>query len=516
MDYIPNIEEKHAYLLNLFHEGYDSIAKHMDASAKEPLEQAKSMVFHKWFYTSLAVDTLLSPANIIRQDLHDEHPKSEFAYSYLHADNEPQFTLHAYSLETHPLIADFKKILAFCHPAREADNDLFFKEEDRASLLSQLSLPYAYYLEYLTRLGWLLGLWVQLPSIHTKKIQPSQKANGFFDRPMEEILTDLGEGACELAAERFTCIMDLDSGTATTEFFKDCLTQPKEVDQIFIDFYNRVDIHIDDIWEKAPADLSEDEKAIVSSFLFTGIMLDKWFLFPMTAFFHFIRPITFTPMRFYHLINNLAAMDIMGHNMGAEIFSPPSYYTLTSIGEALFHGDTIVADKYAMPHILPYEEILAALEHESSLRILEEKFLSTTTKEILQFVIYRKADLNKWKVIEVETNSKIDEFCRDICAAFDIDFSGDYLLRIPDENGFHMEFSPEGSKRSINKTLGKSFKDLSLATDTDIILSPSSNKKESITMRVLAFQEGNPFILYPRVIRQNPKATNEDSFDEYF
>ena len=50
----------------------------------------------------------------------------------------------------------------------------------------------------------------------------------------------------------------------------------------------------------------------------------KWFLTPMSVFFRFIRPIAFTPMQFYPLVNTLASLILMEHNVGAELFTPPT------------------------------------------------------------------------------------------------------------------------------------------------------------------------------------------------
>ena len=91
---------------------------------------------------------------------------------------------------------------------------------------------------------------------------------------------------------------DLEDGIAPPDFFYHLLESNQEVDRIFIDFYKRVDVDIKEIWRTPPEKLNAEERSIASSFLFTGIMLDKWFLTPMSVFFRFIRPIAFTPMQF--------------------------------------------------------------------------------------------------------------------------------------------------------------------------------------------------------------------------
>lgn len=519
MDQKQTPQPRHIELLSLFLNGYTSMCTHMDLSCQKGLKDAAPLVFSKWYYTSIASDTLLSPANIIGQDLDSQNKGIEYQYTLeLNSQDEDlkksEFTLLSYSLENHPLVEDLRKITDFCIPDRKMDEHLFFVEEDKKILLKQLSHKHEFYLEYLTRLAWWMGLFVYMPAIHTKKVQRAPYCDTLFAQSTESILKTATDAACELAAERFSYSMDLDQGIATPDFFHECLTAPAETDRIFIDFYKRVDVDIEDIWQTHPNDLTDDDKAIISSFLFTGIILDKWFIFPMSCFFGLIRPISFTPIKYFNLVNNLSALLIMEHNIGAELFTPPSYYALTPIGQSLFGDGTQEEEKYLMPNKLPYEQILEALDREVEINRFEEVFYMGPEKDILLIHASLKNDPEFWKIIEIGITTPLDEFCRDLCTAFGMDDSNDYVLSVLDENNFPMDYSPLGSKRSINKTTGKTIEDLWL--DKGDIISLSTSKTNQLTLEIQEITEGNPFILYPRVKAQSPKVTELEKLDEIF
>ncbi len=512
-------QPRHIDLLSLFLKGYTGMCAHMDLACQKGLKDAAPLVFSKWYYTAIAADTLLSPANIIAQDLNIQNTEIEYQYT-LQLDpleqgiDKGEFVLLSYSLESHPLADDLQKIADFCVPDREMDENLFFMEEDKNTLLEQLSHKHDFYLEYLTRLAWWMGLLVYMPAIHTKRVQRAPYCDTLFAQSTEFILKTAAEAACELAAERFSFSMDLDQGIATPAFFKECLVAPSETDQIFIDFYKRVDVDIEDIWQTQPNDLTEDDKAIISSFLFTGIMLDKWFIFPMSCFFGLIRPISFTPIKYFNLVNNLSALLIMEHNIGAELFTPPSYYALTSLGQSLFGDGTDEEEKYKMPNKLSFEQILEALDREVEISRFEEVFYMGAEKDILAIRASRKDDPEFWKIIEVGITTPLDEFCRDLCAAFSMDDTSDYVLTILDENNFPLDYSPLGSKKSINKTVDKTIENLWLEKGDDFSLSTS--KTNQLALEVLEITSGDPFILYPRVKAQSPIVTALEKFDEIF
>lgn len=520
------VQPKHAPLLGLFLNPYETMRQKMDEPCRRPLLDVAPLAFGKWYYSALAGDTILSPSNILSLDLEGENG-TEYAYVMRTTPAEEQsdeeflseysFSLMGYSKEAHPLVEDLKALVDYCTPDRATDAQGFLLPEERKEILAQLTLNTEFYLEYLTRLAWIHGLFVPMPSIHTQRLQPAAECEGFLAQPTADILFQLGETACMLAAERFTDTMDLEDGIATPAFFYERLQEHQEVDQLFVDFYKRVDVDIESIWQTPPENLNAEERSIVSSFLFTGIMLDKWFLTPMSVFFHFIRPIVFTPVRFYNLVNNLAALVLMGHNLGAELFTPPTYYSLTALGKALFStAETKSPDRQKMPRTLPFAQLLAAVQQEAELRTRERLFLMEVVPDILSLRISHRKDEALWKELQVSQDMDLHVLCWDLCSAFCLEERADYLLSVPDGNGFHLDYSPRGSKRSINKANGLLLQDLPLETGSKLQLYPTQQKTNGLLLEVLEKGKGDPYIMYPRVTKQSEKIMELEKIDEIF
>ncbi|MBR5270109.1 MAG: hypothetical protein IKU21_06355 [Anaerotignum sp.] len=522
------VKPKHAPLLGLFLNSYEHMRQKMDEPCRRPLLDIAPLAFGKWYYTALANETILSPANILSLDFqYDADNKTEYAYVMRTKPAEEQtdeefiseynFTLHAYSTEEHPIAEDLQTLISYCTPDRATDEHGLLLAEDQPALLEQLSMNSDFYLEYLTRLAWLHGLFVPMPSIHTQRVRPAAECESFFSQPAADILFQLAETACMLTAERFIYTMELEEGIATADFFYALLRDHQEVDKIFVDFYKRVDVDIEKIWKTAPDLLTAEEHAIVSSFLFTGIMLDKWFLTPMSVFFRFIRPIAFTPMRFYNLVNNLAALVLMKHNLGAELFTPPTYYSLTKIGKELFSDlEKESIDRQKMPTSMPYEQLVAAVQQENEFRIQERMFLMEIVPDILSIKVTQMRDHELWKILEVGQDMDVNVLCKDLCAAFCMEEHADYLLSVPDRNGFPMEYSAKGSKRSLNKANGKDLQDLPLEIGSKLQLFPTQAKTNGLILEILERGKGNPYIMYPRVTEQSEKIIELEKIDEVF
>lgn len=523
------VQAKHAPLLGLFLNGYETMRRKMDVPCRRPLLETAPLVFGKWHYTALANETILSPANLLALDLEQgAAEKTEYAYvlrakpEEIPSSNEEfstpySFSLLGYSTESHPLVEDLKALIDFCSPDRATDEKGLLLPAEQGQILEQISLNTPFYLEYLTRLAWLHGLLVPLPAIHTQRMQPAVECAAFFAQSTADILFQLGETACMLAAERFTESMDLEEGIATPDFFYGLLESHREVDRIFIDFYRKLDVDIEEIWKTPPESLSAEEHSIVSSFLFTGIMLDKWFLTPMSVFFRFIRPIAFTPIRFFNLVNNLAALVLMEHNIGAELFTPPTYYSLTALGEELFaNPDAKEPDRQEMPRALSYEQLLEAVLQEADIRLRERMFLMEVVPDILSIKVSLTNDRELWKIVEVGQDMDVNLLCLDLCAAFCLEERADYLLSVPDQNGFPVEYSARGSKRSLNKANGKALQDLPLESGSRLTLYPTQNRSVALSLEILEKGKGDPYLLYPRITGQSPKVIEQEKIDEIF
>ncbi len=510
---------RHEDLLQLFTTEYEKYASRMDLEAMDGLWDIAPMVFSKWYYTALTGETILTPANIIHCD--EEDPKVEKAY-VLHVDKKAagmeKYSFHpvSYTLENHPILRDMQTILNACLPDCTVDENGFFLPEDREELLKKLTLPDGFYLEYLTRLCQQMGFFQKVPAIHIHKVTKSQKADAFFAKEPKEALDTLLWEGCALAAERLQYTMDLEPGMVSSSFFYQYLENHIDIDQVFVDFYKRVDIDLESIWKTPPDELTEEEQSIVSSFLFAGIMMDKWVFTPFGHFFHVVRPISFTAFRFYQNINNLAALFLMHHNPGAELFTPPSYCSLTTIGMELTAKEKLSVNKQKMPKNISFERIMEAITPELELRYYEEMLRFELVTDVVSLRATLQKDENLWKEAELSTENLLHDFCCDIFAAFAMEDTREYVLSIPDDNGFPMEYAPAASKRAINKTDGLTLGDLPLHIGDVWTLTPPSGKAGALTIEVLEKKASNPYLMYPRIRRQSEKITEMEQIDEIY
>lgn len=514
-----NTPLRHEELLRLFTNEYEKYVSHMDESCRERLYGIAPMVFAKWYHTALAADTILSPINIISQDMGTENAETVYTLRILPqapGEEKYSFRLLSYSLEEHPLLADLKLLLEECLPDQTVDENGFFLPQDKQRLLERLSFADRFYLDYLTQLCRQLRLLEPIPAIHVHKIRTSAQAEKFLGLPPLEQLELMKLEACYLAAGRFHYTMDLEADTIDSGFFLACLEHPQDIDQIFVDFYKRVDVDISDLWKTPPSQLTEEDHAVLSSLLFAGILLDKWFLTPMSVFFRLIRPISFTPYRFYQTVNHLAALFLMGHNISPELYLPPSYYSLTPLGKALAPKGAAKEDRQKMPKALTYEQILDAVASEWEMRVYEELLRVEIAAELYVFRVSMEEDDGLWKDIEIETHSHLHEFCCELCAAFGMDAVRDYLLSVPDENGFPIEYAPMGSKSALNKTNRLTLEELPIRMDTAIRLIPEKNRKMALRILPLEKKQGSGYIQYPRVRAQSQKITRQERIDEIY
>lgn len=507
-------------LLELFTTEYEKYFSYMDTECQKSLMDITPLVFAKWYHTALAEETILTPANIINMEIADE-TKEEIAH-ILHINPNKNglqkytFSIESYTILNHPLILDMQKVLDFCLPDKTVNENGFFFTDDVITCKNMLSFSNDFYLEYIMRLCYQLQLLETLPAIHTHKITKSKHCETFFAQDTETLLRTLIAEGCALTAERFHTIMHLETGIVDRAFFYAYLTDNQESDKIFIDFYQRVGMDLEPLWEKDPNTLSTEEQAIMSSFLFAGIMFDKWFITPMSLFFRVIRPIHFTPMRFYQTINNLSALLVMRHNIGAEIFTPPTYYSLTALGMALTAGEKISANKQKMPHIIPFAQLLEVIAPENELRLFEEMLRCETTPWIYTFHVVVQQDNTLWKTVEVPDEHPLHDFCCDICAAFCMEDTTDYVLSVPNETGFPMYYAPAFSKRAINKTNHMTLRDLHPAQEAVWALSPKGNKPITLSITLQKSQQGSPYRIYPRVKTQSEKISALEEIDELY
>lgn len=516
--------EKHLELLHIFGDEFEKIYRHMEPCCHTGLLNLASVIFHKWYVSTLVPETLLSPANIVNRDL-ESTTNGHNVYAYhLVVDKKRKSTakfsyrLHTYSAKQHPIIEDLKILTKYCLPDLEMTEKGCFLPDDKNFLLSLISQQDSFYLEYLTLLAWQLKLISPISSIYSKRVQASEDYAEFFNRSVREILLEISDLVLDIVAERFNAAMGMEWGFLTKESFRPYLLIPQESSKIFADIYQMVNIDIEEIWKRASLEQpSEEDASILSSFFFMGILLDKWFLTPLDSFLHFIQPLYYTPYCFISVLNNLSALLIMENDVSIELYTPCSHYNLTSIGEDLFLDGETTEGTQAMPKKLDYKQIMTVVDQELKSQVFDKILQEQSSHEIVYtFKVKFAEDKRHWKVLDFLSDVRLSEFCLELSMAFGFENAEDYTLTILDDNEFPMNYSPYASKKSVNKAELTRLSALSLPLGKRLFFTPAYDRKNKLELELLKTTQRNPYVIYPRIQRQSALITREEKIEDFF
>lgn len=181
----------------------------------------------------------------------------------------------------------------------------------------------------------------------------------------------------------------------------------------------------------------------------------------------------------------------MEHNVGAELFTPPTYYSLTALGKELFADpDIIDVDKQQMPQTLPYEQLQAAVLQEAEAQEQELLFLTEVVPDVLSLKISQSGDAGfvedyrGWAGYGCQR--PLQRSLRRICA-------GGYgrlsPLR-PRSKRLPSGIFREWLKRSLNKANGKCWQELPLSVGTTLLLYPTHSRAAYLKLEILEKGKG--------------------------
>lgn len=493
-----------------FIDEFEKYYKHMENMVKKGLREAAPLVFAKWYDTALVSDTILSPANILAQ----QHGDADCEPAYIlrmqkgaRGRKKYQISYLPYTIEKHPLLLDLKQLADYCDPDCTVNPQGFLYGKDAEGILPQLTYENWFYLEYVTRLAKAVGIVEDAPAIHTHKLRKGHAYQDFFAQDAKIALRTLLQEACSIAVERFTYCMELEPGMVDRAYFMHYLKESQSTEEFFIDFYKLVDVDLQDLMQRKPEEMTEEEHALASSFLFLGMMAEQWFFLPMSVFFRVIRPLNFLPMQFYQLINDMATLSVMEQPMEKELFSPATYYSLTALGNVLIEHHAKAENAQKIPPDSNMQDIFDAIDSQQQIFYFQETMRQQTRADVGVFHICMEKDTQLWKEVEIPLEFPLPLFCEDMILAFDMDQTGEYLLMVPNENGFPVEYTGEGSKRAINKTSGLSILDLQPTIQSQWTLQPTQENAYRMCIKILDIKPIDPYLTYPRVCRQSKQIS---------
>jgi len=514
----PRLTTNHFTILEQFIDGFDHIHGFMEKKYKTQLLQHTPMMFQKWCFAALAEGTILSPANIFE---HLSNNKKDEITGYAlevnpqkRNENKFSFYTNTYSVTNHPLVTDLKQFISFCTPDIEVDEQGFLLSADAQALSKKLSIQDTFYVEYLTLLAWKTNLLKHLSAIHSKRIQPTETCKSFFAKSTKDILKELLSITYIIASEKFSETLEADLDFFPPSLFSSYLEDAKEIDDMFRDIFSFIEIDIEDFWKREPEqNISSEDSAIFSSFYIVGILLDQWILSPLSIFYRFIEPISFSVFSFLNVLNRMTTHLIMEHNPTTEIFAPPTDYYFTTLGRAIIDSPIPRENIHELPEKLKFIEIENAIDHSQSEEgILEEMVMDAMLN--LPIYTFRTSFSTKkefWKLIEVSGETPLNVFCNNLAMIMGFELEPNYVLTIPDENGFQIDYTATNSRKSFHKTEKITLQELNLTPTFTMKFQNGQNYTFNLNITFQKETKPVPYTLYPRLKRQSRAFSLEES-----
>lgn len=525
MPQYKKLQYNHIELLDRFSKGFLQVYRYMEPDKRIDLLDLAPLLFQKWYSSALVQNTILSPANMISSDKGLKLLENEvFSYNLtidknLKPGSNFSYSENIYTSDNHPLVYDIKTILEYCQPDIPIEDSGAMQASDIELLLPKLSQQDTRYLEYLLLICHKMGFFSKLSSIHSSRMQ-SVNFEEFLTRPNSEQLSLLAHAAVKLAADEIQFALRLGFDFMSEDFFMPYLESTQDVDEIFIDIFRMLDVDITETWENAETgNVSFDDAAIMSSYYYMGVLLDKWLITPMSFYFHCLQPLHYTPFSFINSINNLTSLLIMETETDMELYTPCSSYFQTPIGKAIFGTRENEFNEHLIPEYIEFPQLIATVDHElRQEKLLNKKSSKPTDEVIYSFKVKFTSFKRKWKILEVFARANLEAFCDELCGVFNMDDVMDYTLTVWDHNQFPVAFSPENSKRAINKTHTRTLESLSLEVGDRMLFAPipDKNKQLELELTLLKVSKNNPFIIYPRIKKQSTFITEAEKMEDLF
>lgn len=492
-----------------FSNDFNATYLYMTGKQKKEIAYFSPTLFARWYYSALFSETILSPSAIFSSQSKNIVPGKGFYSVNIHFKNVTYDKLNFsykedfYSVEDHPIYKDLDILLEYTNPILYIDSDGVMFEKDVRALQKKLSISDRYYVLYLFNLAERLDLFNQMPALFDNCIQPN-KENVFFKLPSQKKLNLIIDESCSLCADNINSETPFEFCNITSEIIYDFLKSPSSIDDIFIKMYQNSNIDLEDIWNNSDtAELSEIDRAILSSVYYVGIYFDKSFIFVFGNYLRLIQPIYSFPIKFRETINSLYTSISINGERESEIFIPCTAYTHTILGNMLFQNQS--NEKKIYPPI-PVDKIVLSLNKETAAKktALECLELSKEPNAIYTFKAIFNNNKSLWKIIEIEKNTLLYDFAR----------HSFHMFLLHDVKDFSIKIKKDGKETAQYITAPQNTFHSSVSTKVcDII--PSIGKsvvfntidKNTIELEYIGNKDICLQILYPRITSQSKEIT---------
>lgn len=448
-------------VLAIFEKNFTQAYRQSSAQRRARLLPYVTAIYRRWQYAALVEDTLLTPANLTESinRAFDQPPglspvlrlRSDQRYSGFETE------LFEYSMEQHPAVSDLKRLIAYCQPDLELDEEDNFSEAQASELAGELSLRDPLYASYLLGAAFRMGLITKIPSIYANRAQVAKDADERLTAPNEAILCEIVEATIQLSAFSLNDLIALPEPVFGESFIRSILKKPMETDDIFQRVYDMMGITLEDMFEQDFENDIDDmdgmDAAFLSSTFMLGVFIDRFFFTPLGHYLKLIRPIYVLPFDFENEIKYFLESSMEPDELFVSFFAPCSKYYLTELGLQYFKVAPSPRVFVDVKTQLPFDLLKKQFFHKKSVLDAMPAHARRAEDDAppggMVYTLKIKSDPAYWINLEMPAEATLHRLYLEAASFFGLNCNMDYsFFHDETENPFAEYVSPKKARRA--------------------------------------------------------------------
>jgi len=423
----------------MFREDLVSVYEDVDPPMLRKILPHSPAIFRRWYYSTLIENVHFSPANLVDTMCQfSGAPPGTYIVSELSSFTkmpQMQFRMLTYSMDAHPVVADFRKLVDICTPHIDLCEEWCFSDSQAIKYAKKLSMRDPEYVAFLLDIICKMEILVRMPSLYVQRMQITAEADDILALSDTALLRRITDTVIELAAEGLQAALPAPVSFFSPEHIRELLVAPQTTDDILGRVFSAMGYNLDvllraDIFDPMEELMEEAEQMaeVMSGIFFLGIMLDRLFFTPFGHFLKFIRPVYSVPFNIEdetdHFFDEIGDLEY-GETMSA-FFAPCTSYTTTDLGLEFFDAEKTEENYLDTRFVLP-SEILdsGALGSVVGLRVFIEAAkaavpLQERADTVYTFYVSYQEHPDLWMHIQIRKTATLHELFEKIAEAFDI------------------------------------------------------------------------------------------------
>lgn len=332
-------------------------------------------IYRRWYYSSLVFNNYLSPSNIINKIFSQNHTNSNTVLTIAkpiiknNKIRDITFNFYEYSKENHPIIKDICLLTSFFTPDREIKEDGLLKTKLINDMKYKFTIPDAFYINYITKLSFELGIIKKLPSINCNRAQICYNA-AFWENDNKVQFDKTVKASISLSSKKLSKAFPEVNNFFNVDYLNSLIKNGVHIENtIENDFFKHLNVNLKDIISmiiKEPNKLSKNEFNTLQLFNKLGCFIETYFITILGHYLGIINPInTFTfifPIEIQKYSKNY-----INCTPEVKLYSPCSLYDLSNFGE-IYMGSKLKGTKIEIiPENIDYKKLNYSLNTLNSL-----------------------------------------------------------------------------------------------------------------------------------------------------